>query len=390
SEQGEGENSEQAAKQKVPNPAGSDLWIEQVTGKGELTYDWNQVDGRWMMLVASDGSHPAPTVSMTWNRNVATPLLLPLIIAGAGGLLIGLVWRIVEVLVLREERGAEAGGASGTDDLPEVPTTAADGNPLTRRQVREAPRAAAANRSRAPAAGSGAEDQDSTAEADEDAEVRDRAEESEPDTAADAEDDIGYGQEQDSGADDLAAWVNATAGSARDDSHTEHWQGTEESGEDSQESAEESGEDSEAAESAEESGEDPDASAGQGQDADTWEGAGTEENDADESRAGTGAAGAAPGGLRGRWRRRRRRNKAETSAEAASDAPVTEQLPLGTPEGSTGPATPSHDVPSQSTQASDADAGDSDSNPQASGASWRATWGLRPTAEPNEDQEEDR
>src|SRR5699024_10003887 len=151
--------------------------------------------------------------------------------------------------------------------------------------------------------------------------------------------------------------------------------------------------DSEAAESAEESGEDPDASAGQGQDADTWEGAGTEENDADGSRAGmgaAGAAGAAPGGLRGRWRRRRRRNKAEPSAEAAGDAPVTEQLPLGTPEGSTGPATPSHDVPSQSTQASDAAAGDTDSNPPASRASWRATWGLRPTAEPNEDQEEDR
>src|SRR5699024_7405006 len=159
------------------------LFRSQVTGKGELTYDWNQVDGRWMMLVASDGSHPAPTVSMTWNRNVATPLVLPLIIAGAVVFLIGLVWLIVELLVLREERRAKAAVASGTDDLPEVPTTDADGNPLTRRQIREATRAAAANRSRAPAAGSGAEDQDSTAEADEDAEVRDRAEESEPDTA---------------------------------------------------------------------------------------------------------------------------------------------------------------------------------------------------------------
>lgn len=394
SEQGDGEDSEQAAEQKVPNPAGSDLWIEQVTGKGELTYDWNQVDGRWMMLVASDGSHPAPTVSMTWNRNVATPLVLPLIIAGAVVFLIGLVWLIVELLVLREERRAKAAVASGTDDLPEVPTTDADGNPLTRRQIREAARAAAANRSLGAATGSGAEDQDSTAEGDEnteDAEAQNRADAAEQaDAGEDDEHDVEAGEEQDSGAEDLAAWVSATAGPARDDSHTEQWQGTEESGEDSEESAEESGEDSEAPEAAEEADEDPDASAGPGQDADTREENDTEETDADESRARTEAAGAAAGGLRGRWRRRRRRNKTKPSAEAAGEAPVTEQLPLGTPEGSTGPATPSHDAPSQGTQASDTDAGDSDSNPQASGASWRATWGLRPTTEPDEDQEEDR
>src|SRR5699024_12427570 len=92
------------------------LFRSQVTGKGELTYDWNQVDGRWMMLVASDGSHPAPTVSMTWNRNVATPLVLPLIIAGAVVFLIGLVWLIVELLVLVEVRRGTAGMCGCSDD----------------------------------------------------------------------------------------------------------------------------------------------------------------------------------------------------------------------------------------------------------------------------------
>src|SRR5699024_2677152 len=179
-------------------PAGSDLWIEQVTGQGELSYDWNQVDGRWMMLVASDGEHPAPTVSMTWTRNVATPLVLPLIIAGGVVFLIGLVWLIVELLVLREERRAKA-AADRAEEAPEVPTTDADGNPLTRRQIREAARAAAAGGTVV----TGPSEGDRAPTADEAGLEEAESQESPPE-----DEDVDAG----SGAHDLAAWVNSATG----------------------------------------------------------------------------------------------------------------------------------------------------------------------------------
>ena len=137
-----GEGGEDApADATVPNPAGSDLWIEEVTDTGELTYDWSQVDGRWMMLVATDGTEPAPTVSMTWTREVTTPLMVPGMIVGGVVFLIGLVWLIIELLVHREERRARRRSAEEDEAAPAVATTDEDGRPLTRRELREAARA---------------------------------------------------------------------------------------------------------------------------------------------------------------------------------------------------------------------------------------------------------
>ena len=137
------EDSEEApADATVPDPAGSDLWIEEVTGTGELSYDWSQVEGRWMMLVATDGSQPAPAVSMTWTREVTTPLVVPGLIVGGVLFLIGLVWLVIELLVHREERRARRRSAAPAEEAPAVATTAEDGTPLTRRQIREAARAA--------------------------------------------------------------------------------------------------------------------------------------------------------------------------------------------------------------------------------------------------------
>lgn len=121
---GSGEPSEDAtdegdapAEATVPDPAGSDLWIEEVTDTGELTYEWSQVDGRWMMLVASDGSQPAPTVSMTWTREVTTPLMVPGMIIGGVIFLIGLVW-------LAGALAAESGTVRGQWIQEPLPLTA--------------------------------------------------------------------------------------------------------------------------------------------------------------------------------------------------------------------------------------------------------------------------
>ncbi|MBZ2199515.1 hypothetical protein [Occultella gossypii] len=125
----------------VPNPAGSDLWIEELTGTGELTYDWTAVDGRWMMLIATDGTTPAPQLGLTWTREVETPFVVPGVIVGGVLVLIGLVLGIMTLLVDRETKRAKARAvAAGSESAAAVtvPTVGADGAPLTRRQLREA------------------------------------------------------------------------------------------------------------------------------------------------------------------------------------------------------------------------------------------------------------
>lgn len=340
----------------VPNPAGSDLWIEQVTGTGELTYDWNRVDGRWMMLVASDGTHPAPTVSMTWTRNVSTPLVLPLIIAGAVVFLIGLVWLIIEMLVLREERRARLAAESGVDDAPAVPTTDADGNPLTRRQIREAARAAGR-----PGATPPAEVPSEPSPASADA-AEPHADADEPGESTDA-----------SGADDLAAWVSATTGTGDSDETDRQWQGAEASDEPADAQDDESG-----AEEATTGADTDEAQDGATRGADDQAGS-TEPAAADSDEHET--APPAAGGLRGRLRRRRRRRSSPDPVESEQGpAPATERLHLGSPHGQS----------QQSGRTGGEEHDDPDANPQASGASWRATWGLGSISERDEDQEEDR
>lgn len=69
----------------VPNPAGSDLWISEETAKGELSYTWTEpAEGEFSILIATDGTAPAPTdIAVSWANDEGTPLAVPLIIAGA-------------------------------------------------------------------------------------------------------------------------------------------------------------------------------------------------------------------------------------------------------------------------------------------------------------------
>lgn len=185
------EDEEATEEPVLPDPAGSDLWIEEVTGTGELTYEWTVVPGRWVMLAATDGTEPAPQVELTWDREVETPLLVPGLIVGGVLVLAGLIALILFLLMDREtararrartesevvddqvparregrhrepttddelsyaERlgwpSAEAGAAERDEaeepptDTGELPTSVLgeDGEPLTRRELRERERA---------------------------------------------------------------------------------------------------------------------------------------------------------------------------------------------------------------------------------------------------------
>ncbi len=115
----------------VPDPSGSDLWISEEPGDGTLTYRWSEpVEGDWSILLAADGTAPAPTqVSVTRPNDQATPFALPLIIGGALAVVLG-----IALLVLPRRRGrkrrtvaaegtrvsaphAQAGGSGGVASI---------------------------------------------------------------------------------------------------------------------------------------------------------------------------------------------------------------------------------------------------------------------------------
>lgn len=86
----------------IPNPVSSDLWLATQDVTDEVTQRWSQHDaGEWALLIASDGTEPAPTdFSVSWvNAEPDSPLIRPLMIAGIVLVLIGiglLIWRFVD------------------------------------------------------------------------------------------------------------------------------------------------------------------------------------------------------------------------------------------------------------------------------------------------------
>ncbi|MFC0456860.1 hypothetical protein ACFFGR_09925 [Arthrobacter liuii] len=97
----------------APNPAGSDLWASNENASGELEYTWTPpADGDWSLLLASDGTKPAPaTVSMTFPNDTSTPWAVPLMVLG-GLLIVGGI--VLALLSARRKNGKGDGeGDSG-------------------------------------------------------------------------------------------------------------------------------------------------------------------------------------------------------------------------------------------------------------------------------------
>lgn len=76
----------------APNPSGSDLWVSTENASGELEYSWTPpADGEWSLLLASDGTKPAPSsVSITFPNDTSTPWAIPLMVLGALLILAGI------------------------------------------------------------------------------------------------------------------------------------------------------------------------------------------------------------------------------------------------------------------------------------------------------------
>jgi hypothetical protein len=81
----------------APNPAGSDLWVSTESASGELQYSWTPpADGEWSLLLATDGTQPAPSsISMTFPNDTSTPWAVPLMVIGGLLILAGIALAIL-------------------------------------------------------------------------------------------------------------------------------------------------------------------------------------------------------------------------------------------------------------------------------------------------------
>ncbi|WP_264354400.1 hypothetical protein [Pseudarthrobacter sp. MM222] len=96
----------------APSPAGSDLWVTTENASGELNYSWTPpADGDWSLLLATDGTKPAPaSITMTFPNDTTTPWAIPFMVLGSLLILGG-----GALLVLKPKPGAGngKGGALG-------------------------------------------------------------------------------------------------------------------------------------------------------------------------------------------------------------------------------------------------------------------------------------
>jgi hypothetical protein len=82
----------------APSPVGSDLWVDEFSGKTQLVRTIN-VPATASVIIMSDGKKAAPShVSITWPLDNSAPWSGPLIIGGIAALLAGLIaflWALV-------------------------------------------------------------------------------------------------------------------------------------------------------------------------------------------------------------------------------------------------------------------------------------------------------
>jgi hypothetical protein len=95
----------------APNPAGSDLWVSTESASGELQYSWTPpADGEWSLLLATDGTQPAPSsISMTFPNDTSTPWAVPLMVIGGLLILAGIA---LAILSARKRDGEGSGHGS--------------------------------------------------------------------------------------------------------------------------------------------------------------------------------------------------------------------------------------------------------------------------------------
>lgn len=125
-----------------PNPAGSDLWLEEFDGKAAQVTRMNIPDDV-SVIVASDGQKAAPSrVTVTWPVDSSTPWAFPLIIGGLVLLLVGIALYLWGLYTHRRSRGPRRKSGPKMPKLPKAPkykpTAMIETTPRGRRSTRRA------------------------------------------------------------------------------------------------------------------------------------------------------------------------------------------------------------------------------------------------------------
>ena len=112
--------------QKVPNPAGSDMWVSEEKGAGELSYTFQSPGhGDWALLVSSDGTAPAPTdIALTTDNDAGTPWAVPLMIIGSA--LLALAALLFWIAPRKPQAAAVAGRRAAGRTPPDTATGSVD------------------------------------------------------------------------------------------------------------------------------------------------------------------------------------------------------------------------------------------------------------------------
>ncbi|WP_223690277.1 hypothetical protein [Leifsonia poae] len=130
------------AEKAGPNPAGSDLWLEEFDGADATLTRMNVPDGI-SVIISSDGAHAAPNeVRLVWPLDTSTPWSTPLIYGGLGLLVVGLALYLWGLYKLRKSRGPRRKGGPKMPKLPKAPkykpSKAVETTPKGRRSTRRA------------------------------------------------------------------------------------------------------------------------------------------------------------------------------------------------------------------------------------------------------------
>lgn len=130
----------EGAETTVPDPLTAELWTTVLEATGTLSVDLTPDNGQVIMLAATDGTAPAPTLSLTWPVEVKTPYMVPLITVGSVLVIIGLAWLSYMLLVARELRQRESAQEEIEKKVErqelETQIFSTD-KPMTRRQLRD-------------------------------------------------------------------------------------------------------------------------------------------------------------------------------------------------------------------------------------------------------------
>ncbi|WP_307054221.1 MULTISPECIES: hypothetical protein [Arthrobacter] len=111
----------------APSPAGSDLWVQTENADGQLEYTFTPpASGNWSLLLASDGTKPAPSsVSITFANDATMPWAVPLIVIGAILIVAGAALPFVSKFT--KGRGGRPNGPRGGVTTGNSPETASKG-----------------------------------------------------------------------------------------------------------------------------------------------------------------------------------------------------------------------------------------------------------------------